>query len=266
MRSLSLIVCATAFATSAATSLAQQPAPTPQPSRPRIIVPGGDNCVTTEPGRVECRRTVERGMGGFPIDSALSRRAALGMQLSSTGTVRDTIGVFVAAVTPKGPAENAGIVEGDRIVAINGVDLRVARGDIDDPYANGLASHRLSREVGKLLPGARVNLRVSSSGRVRDVQVTAGRASDLMRQRSFFSIGDGGPGNAFIFRNGMTMPPIPPMPPMAEMAPMAPMPPEPGMYKVEMAPMAEMRLMDSMRLLERLRSIEKHQKAKVDSL
>jgi hypothetical protein len=39
----------------------------------------------------------------------------------------------------------------------------------------------LSREVQKLSPGSRVNLRVYSGGRLRDVQVTAGKASDVMR-------------------------------------------------------------------------------------
>ena len=122
-----------------------------------------------------------------------------------TGTARDTLGVFVSAVTPKGPAENAGIIEGERIVSINGVDLRVAAGDVEDGYASGLPSHRLQREVAKLTPGSRVNLRVYSGGRVRDVQVTAGRASDFMRTRTFFGEGEGGPGG-FIFRDGMQMP------------------------------------------------------------
>jgi hypothetical protein len=43
----------------------------------------------------------------------------------------------------------------------------------------------LSREVQKLTPGSKVNLRVYSGGRFRDVQVTAGKASDLMRLSRF---------------------------------------------------------------------------------
>ena len=45
----------------------------------------------------------------------MMNRAALGIELRPTGTRRDTLGVFVAAVTPRGPAETAGIIEGDRI-------------------------------------------------------------------------------------------------------------------------------------------------------
>jgi hypothetical protein len=146
-------------------------------------------CTNYPDGRVECRvfRGGERGDSAlrnrifYRMDSAMAKRAALGLELRTTGTRRDTLGVFVEAVTPKGPAENAGIIEGDRIASINGVDLRTSAGDTEDSYTNGLAAHRLSREVQKLAPGSRVNLRVYSGGRFRDVQVTAGKASDVMR-------------------------------------------------------------------------------------
>jgi hypothetical protein len=123
------------------------------------------------------------------MDSAMAKRAALGIELRSTGTARDTLGVFVEVVTPKGPAEMAGVVEGDRIAAINGVDLRTPAADIDDSYSNGLASHRLTREVQKLTPGSRVTLRVYSGGRFRDVQVVAGKATDVMRLGNHFKMG-----------------------------------------------------------------------------
>lgn len=161
-------------------------------------------CTTDSDGRVECR--IIRGgrpgdsafrnrlqgfdrIGGqawYRMDSAMAKRAALGLELRTTGTRRDTLGVFVEAVTPKGPAESAGIIEGDRIASINGVDLRTQAGDTDDSYANGLAAHRLGREVQKLTPGSRVNLRIYSGGRFRDVQVTAGKASDVMRLSNRF--------------------------------------------------------------------------------
>src|SRR5882672_542127 len=146
-------------------------------------------CTKYSDGRVECRvfrrRLAEDSAFGNRIflrmDSAMAKRAALGLELRATGTRRDTLGVFIEAVTPKGPAESAGIIEGDRIASINGVDLRTSAGDTEDSYTNGLAAHRLSREVQKLSPGSRVNLRVYSGGRFRDVQLTAGKASDVMR-------------------------------------------------------------------------------------
>ena len=154
-------------------------------------------CTNYPDGRVECRvfRDGARGDSAlrkrmvYRMDSAMAKRAALGLELRTTGTKRDTLGVFVEGVTPKGPAENAGIVEGDRIASINGVDLRTSSADTEDSYMAGLAAHRLSREVQKLTPGARVNLRVYSGGRLRDVQVTAGKASDVMRLGNRFRFG-----------------------------------------------------------------------------
>src|SRR5438105_8059671 len=164
----------------------------------QVTAPKADSGCTNYPdGRVECR-VYRRGAPGdsllqnrvfYRMDSAMAKRAALGLQLRTTGTKRDTLGVVVEAVTPKGPAEAAGIVEGDRIAAINGVDLRTSAADTEDSYTNGLASHRLSREVQKLTPGARVTLRIYSGGRFRDVQVTAGKASDVMRLGGRFNFG-----------------------------------------------------------------------------
>ena len=133
----------------------------------------------------------------------MAKRAALGLELRATGTRRDTLGVFVQAVTPKGPAETAGIIEGDRIAAINGVDLRTTAADVDDSYTNGLAAHRLTREVQKLTPGNRVTLRVYSGGRFRDVQVTAGKASEVRRLGGRFNFGMPGPDAMMEFRSPM---------------------------------------------------------------
>ena len=151
---------------------AQQKAPKKEKQPSTAIKPEKDGCVTRD-GRTEC---VFRRMD---FDSVMTKRPAIGVQLAATGSVRDSIGVFVSRVTPNGPAEKAGIVEGDRIVAINGVDLRLNSADAGDSYAAELPVRRLTREVGKLTPGAVATLRVWSGGRVRDVPVTVGRASDL---------------------------------------------------------------------------------------
>jgi hypothetical protein len=156
-------------------------------------------CTKYSDGRIECR-LIRRGYfdsafrrASYRMDSVLANRAALGLEVRTTGSKRDTLGLFVEAVTPKGPAENAGIVEGDRIASINGVDLRTSSADADDEYASGVGPRRLTREVQKLAPGTRITLRVYSGGRVRDVQVTTGKASDVMRLgRSNFRFQGGG--------------------------------------------------------------------------
>jgi PDZ domain-containing protein len=168
-------------------ALEAQKAPKKDDAPKKVLAPDHDGCVTRE-GRTEC---VFRKMD---FDSALRKRPAIGVQLSATGTMRDTLGVFVSRVVPKGPAEKAGIIEGDRIVSINGVDLRVNAADAEDSYAANLPTRRLTREVGKLNPGGVANLRVWSGGRVRDVQVTVGNAWDLRESGSFGMLHDGIPG------------------------------------------------------------------------
>ncbi len=115
-------------------------------------------------------------------------RAALGLSLG--GPV--TKGKVVMSVTPDGPAEKAGIVEGDRIAKINGTDLRVPSQEAGDPDLSRARSRRLNQEIAKLSAGDAVTLTVVSAGRSRDVNVTAVRATELNDDGfSFFFNGDG---------------------------------------------------------------------------
>lgn len=109
----------------------------------------------------------------------MENRAGLGMRVSSADNARDTLGVFITSVNTDGPVENAGIIEGERVAAINGVDVRVPPEDAGDASAASARVARFSRELAKVKPGERVALRVFSNGRYRDVTVTAGQASDF---------------------------------------------------------------------------------------
>jgi hypothetical protein len=150
-------------------------------------------------------------------------RPALGISLGSSGSRRDTLGVFVSGVAENGPAEKAGISEGDRIASINGVDLRVPREDVGDWTIANARVARLQREIRKLKPGQTVDLSVVEGGRARSVKVTLGNAKDLEQMHGFsFSTGDGG---SFMTMPRVPMPPMPPMSPMEPMAPMEPMTP-----------------------------------------
>ncbi len=136
-------------------------------------------------------------------------RAVIGLGFGFTGSKRDTAGVFVNSVTEDGPAEKAGIIEGDRIAAINGVSLKVSKDDIEDGWLSSSRLNRLSRELAKAKPGDVLELTVVSGGRARAVKVTTVKASSLK----------GHDGGSFMFFRS----------PGAALAPMPPMPPIPGM-------------------------------------
>jgi serine protease Do len=150
----------------------------------------------------------------------LDDRPALGLGIGSSGSRRDTLGVLVISVQDSTPAARAGIEEGNRIAAINGVNLRVAREDAGDPSVGSAKAQRLQREVSQLKPGANVTLRVYANGQFRDVTMKVARAADLPRTHF------GRAGQWFF-------PGMPPMPPSAPMSPMSPMPAMPPMPRMQ---------------------------------
>ena len=174
----------------------------------------------------------------------LENRAALGFGIGSTGSRRDSLGVLVMSVSDSSPAAKAGIEEGNRIAAINGVNLRVAREDAGDRSLASLKAQRLQREIGALKPGDNVTLKVYSNGQFRDVTLKAVRAGDLPRTGGTMFMYDGMVGDAPMMPMMPAMPMMPMMP-MMPSTPMAPMAPMPAMERMEMmAPRAfdEMRI------------------------
>jgi predicted metalloprotease with PDZ domain len=108
-----------------------------------------------------------------------SDRAALGLSLGGNGSRRDTLGILVVGVSDDGPAAKAGVDEGDRLAAINSVDLRVASEDAGDWQASSARINRLNRELEKLKAGDTVQLRIISSGQVRTLRVGSVKASEI---------------------------------------------------------------------------------------
>jgi predicted metalloprotease with PDZ domain len=108
-----------------------------------------------------------------------SDRAAIGLSLGGNGSRRDTLGILVVAVAEDGPAAKAGIDEGDRLVSVNEVDLRVAREDAGDGQASSARINRLNRELERVKAGDTVQLRVISTGQVRTLRVASVKASEL---------------------------------------------------------------------------------------
>jgi len=108
-------------------------------------------------------------------------RPTLGLNLASTGSSRDTIGVFVMGVEDGGPAAKAGIEEGSRIASINGVDLKGRKVEDEDWVLRRSNVTRVGEEVSHLKPGDVADLRVYYNGQYRNVKVTVGKMGDLPR-------------------------------------------------------------------------------------
>lgn len=142
----------------------------------------------------------------YEITRVTSRRSqderpSMGISLGSTGSRRDTLGVFVMAVDEAGPAARAGIEEGNRIASINGVDLRVSRDDAGDDMVSSTKLNRIERELSKVKAGDAVDLRIVANGQTRSVKVTTVAASSLR----------GGSHSVRIIRDGGTTTIRPPM-------------------------------------------------------
>jgi S1-C subfamily serine protease len=139
-------------------------------------------------------------------------RAVVGLQLGGGASARDTLGLLVIEVASDGPAEKAGIEEGNRIAAIGGVNLTVPREDADDEGLVSARRQRFMRELQKLEAGAEVELRVYANGQYRNVRVKTERAEDVYgargRRGMFFVPGDG------IEAIAIPRPPVPPVAPV----------------------------------------------------
>ena len=122
-------------------------------------------------------------------------RAALGVSTAS-GSARDTIGVLISDVTVGGPADKAGIQEGDRIASIGDVDLRVAAADAGSREMQGIMARRLAHALAKHAPGDVVELRVYHDGQFVPRKVTTGKASEVFvmpaTYHTFGGFDDGG--------------------------------------------------------------------------
>jgi membrane-associated protease RseP (regulator of RpoE activity) len=82
-----------------------------------------------DPGRLEMRWR-ERPEGLMRV--VMSRRARLGIKVNLQARETDSIGAYVDAVTPSGPAAKAGIRSGDVITRIEGKSVLSARDDNTD--------------------------------------------------------------------------------------------------------------------------------------
>jgi S1-C subfamily serine protease len=99
-------------------------------------------------------------------------RGALGLSLSLSRNERDTLGALVSSVVRNGPADKAGVDQGNRLVAINGVEIRAAAADVGTEGDDAL-QRRVNKALRGMRAGEEVLLRVYSGGRARNVTAVA---------------------------------------------------------------------------------------------
>jgi S1-C subfamily serine protease len=115
-------------------------------------------------------------------------RRVLGVGFSQNGSIRDTAGLLVISVTDSGAADRAGILEGDRIVSIDEIDLRVPSIDAGTSEGAEARISRLRRHLDSLRDSQPVRLSVLSDGRAKSVSLTPTRERGWY---GFTSSGDG---------------------------------------------------------------------------
>ena len=99
----------------AAPALGQQPAPRPaKPVNPPSATP------TTEAAPSPYRVFLRDSAGLMRVEAFPLRRVRLGLTVSIEPRATDSIGAFVSAVTPGGPADRAGLRSGDLVLRLDG--------------------------------------------------------------------------------------------------------------------------------------------------
>ena len=119
----------------------------------------------------------DQGVGRRPASGdadADAARMLLGLSLGTSGTDRDTLGLLVTQVLRDGPADRAGIDEGNRVAEIDGVSLRLEAVDIGRQGAIDAVMRRLSRTLRGLQGGEQAALRVFAAGKFKNANVTLG--------------------------------------------------------------------------------------------
>ena len=153
----------------------------------RLLAAGVAMIALTAPAGAQERRSPSVAIAGsegrtFLLDRDDTPRAALGINTSMSGTQRDTLGLLITSIVRGGPAEKAGLEEGNRLAAINGVNLRANAADIDDYESTGTLSRRLVRELEKVKPGDEVELRVYREGRTQNMRVRTISSDSLYKR------------------------------------------------------------------------------------
>jgi len=144
----------------------------------------------TVPEPMELR--LDRG-GDRVLQVVMNRRARLGLKINLRARPTDSVGAYVEAVTPNGPAAKAGIQSGDIITKVDGKSV-LAGGQAEGGSRESLPGLRLVELAAKLEPSDTVPVEFRRGKDRKTVSVVTADEPDVLFR------GEPGGGRSFAFR------------------------------------------------------------------
>jgi S1-C subfamily serine protease len=133
-----------------------------------MVLVGGVVAVTPATAQVVVEREGPRTM-----EYTVTRRARLGVKVNLQARATDSLGAYVEAVTPGGPAEKAGIRSGDIITRVDGQSLLGGMAGVEE--GSSLPGMKLIELAAKLRPNDTVSVDYRRGKEMRSgTLVTAG--------------------------------------------------------------------------------------------
>jgi S1-C subfamily serine protease len=142
------------------------------------------------PGSLELR--LDRGADRM-LQVVMNRRARLGLKINLRARATDSIGAYVEAVTPNGPAAKAGIQSGDIITKVDGKSV-LAGGQAEGGARESLPGLRLIELAARLEPNDTIPVEFRRGKERKTVSVITADEPDLLMRG-----GEPG-GRSFAFR------------------------------------------------------------------
>jgi S1-C subfamily serine protease len=127
------------------------------------------------------------------LQVVMNRRARLGMKINLRARQTDSLGAYVEAVTPNGPAAKAGIISGDIITKVDGKSV-LAGGQAEGGAKESLPGLRLIELAARLEPNDTVPVEFRRGKERKTVSVITADEPDVL-----FRGGEPG-GRSFAFR------------------------------------------------------------------
>jgi S1-C subfamily serine protease len=125
----------------------------------------------------------------------VNRRARLGLKVNLRARSTDSVGAYVDAVTPNGPAAKAGIQSGDLITKVAGKSVLTGRQPGAEADKESLPAIRLIELAATLQPNDTIPIEFRRGKERKTVSIVTAEEPDIL-----FQAAPGGDGRSFAFR------------------------------------------------------------------